>query len=86
MRLPPSLLNSLLYKGDFKFKKGQATIVRATIALAHGLGLRVVAEGVETKAQVRFLTAHGCDIGQGYYFAHPQAAAEVEKLLKRDPV
>ncbi len=48
-----------------------AAIVRATIALAHELGVPVVAEGVEHESQLRFLTLHHCDIAQGYYFARP---------------
>ncbi|HYN37876.1 MAG TPA: EAL domain-containing protein, partial [Rhodospirillales bacterium] len=48
-----------------------AKIVRSTIDLAHGLGLKVVAEGVETEAHVAALSAFGCDIGQGYLFSKP---------------
>jgi diguanylate cyclase (GGDEF)-like protein len=48
-----------------------AKIVRSTIDLAHGLGLQVVAEGVETEAHVAALAAFGCDVGQGYLFSKP---------------
>ncbi len=48
-----------------------AKIVRSTIDLAHGLGLKVVAEGVETEAHLAALTAFGCDVGQGYLFSKP---------------
>jgi EAL domain-containing protein (putative c-di-GMP-specific phosphodiesterase class I) len=48
-----------------------AKIVRSTIDLAHGLGLKVVAEGVETEAHVAALAAFGCDVGQGYLFSKP---------------
>ena len=44
------------------------------IAMAHALGLNVVAEGVESEEQLRFLQAHGCDEIQGYWLAHPMAA------------
>jgi diguanylate cyclase (GGDEF)-like protein/PAS domain S-box-containing protein len=58
-----------------------ATITRAVIGMAHNLGLKVVAEGVETEAQLSFLSANGCDEAQGYYFARPQPAAELTKWL-----
>ena len=48
-----------------------AAIALAIINLAHNLGLQVVAEGVETEAQARFLTAHRCDFLQGYFFSVP---------------
>lgn len=52
-------------------------VVDAVIRLAHALGLRVVAEGVETRAQAELLCELGCDELQGYYFARPMAAAEL---------
>jgi diguanylate cyclase (GGDEF)-like protein len=62
-------------------KGGEGAIVVAMIAMAHALGLEVVAEGVETAAQRDFLTENGCDLGQGYLFARPLPAAEVAQLL-----
>ena len=46
-------------------------LCKAVIAMAHELGMRVVAEGVETQGQRDLLVAAGCDLGQGYWFARP---------------
>jgi diguanylate cyclase (GGDEF)-like protein len=59
-----------------------AAIATAIIAMAHSLNLSVVAEGVESAQQVAFLREAGCDIMQGYYFARPMAAPELEALLR----
>lgn len=58
-----------------------ATIVRTIISLAANLGLEVIAEGIETKAQVDFLLEHNCRYAQGYYFSKPKPAEEIEQLL-----
>ena len=56
-------------------------IVQAVIALAHGLGLDVVAEGIETAEQLAALRDLGCDRGQGYYYAKPLPPEEIVALL-----
>ncbi len=56
-------------------------IVRTIIALAHGLNLDVIAEGVETSEQHHLLTDLGCTHGQGYFYSKPQSAAEITQLL-----
>ena len=61
-----------------------AEIIVAIISLAHNLKLKVVAEGVETEAQLRFLRSHGCDEMQGYYFARPQSLEDSTRLLAED--
>jgi diguanylate cyclase (GGDEF)-like protein/PAS domain S-box-containing protein len=61
-----------------------ASIVNAVIGMGHNLHMRVVAEGVETRAQLDFLKEHGCPQGQGFYFGKPVAAGEGSPLLARD--
>jgi EAL domain-containing protein (putative c-di-GMP-specific phosphodiesterase class I) len=60
-----------------------ASIVRAVIDMAHNLNFTVIAEGVETQAQVAFLRRHGCDLGQGYLFDPPLAAVQLAERLRR---
>ncbi|MDZ4341488.1 MAG: EAL domain-containing protein [Candidatus Binatia bacterium] len=56
-------------------------IVRSIIALAYGLGLKVVAEGVENRQTMELLKQQGCDEGQGYFFSQPYLAAEISCRL-----
>jgi len=58
-----------------------AAVAQAIISLGHTLGLRVLAEGVETAQQLQFLRAHGCDECQGYFFARPCPAEQAGALL-----
>lgn len=60
----------------------EATLCEAIIVMAHKLGIRVVAEGVETVLQRDLLVAAGCDFGQGYLFSKPQTAGEFAQLLR----
>jgi EAL domain-containing protein (putative c-di-GMP-specific phosphodiesterase class I)/CheY-like chemotaxis protein len=59
-----------------------ASIATAMIAMAHKLGKRVTAEGVETKAQMQFLRRHDCDEMQGFYFSRAVPAEELAELLR----
>ncbi len=59
-----------------------AAIVHAIISLGHSLRMKVVAEGVESEAQLNFLRNNGCDSVQGFYFAKPMRVADVEAWLR----
>jgi diguanylate cyclase (GGDEF)-like protein len=58
-----------------------AAIVQAIISIAHSLNMKVIAEGVETIAQLQFLDSLNCDFAQGYYFCRPLPSHEVEPIL-----
>jgi EAL domain-containing protein (putative c-di-GMP-specific phosphodiesterase class I) len=60
---------------------GDRQIVTTILALAKGLELEVVAEGIETEAQYDFLHQHGCEFGQGYLMSRPQPADKLAALL-----
>ena len=62
-----------------------SAIIESVVGLAHAVGLHVTAEGVETLDQIRRLRALGCDFAQGYAFAHPRPAAELDPLLAEAP-
>ena len=61
---------------DLPEQEHSRTIVTAIVALAHGLGLQVTAEGVETPQQADYLVQQGCDVLQGYVFARPMPVAQ----------
>ncbi len=76
---------SALFDQD-KASDGPHEIVRATIALAHNLNMRVVAEGIETQEQLNVLTSYECDYGQGYFIARPLTPmAATEYLIRSIP-
>ena len=58
-----------------------AAITRAIIAMAHGLKMAVVAEGVETDEQLELLEEYGCDLVQGYFLGHPSSADTITHML-----
>jgi EAL domain-containing protein (putative c-di-GMP-specific phosphodiesterase class I) len=69
------------FVGGIGIRSADETIVTATVALAHGLGLSVVAEGVETTEQAEFLTRSGCEELQGYLLGRPAPANVIQRLL-----
>ncbi len=66
---------------DLTTDPNDAALVKAIIGMAHGLGIKTIAEGVETREQKEFLLAHGCDLMQGYYFSHPLLPEAFTALL-----
>ena len=77
LKIDQSFVRQISTGGD------DAVIVTAVISMARSLRLRVVAEGVETRAELKFLRAHRCDEAQGYYFSKPVPAQEFAALLAR---
>jgi len=63
--------------------KDDVQIAATIVAMAHGLGMDVVAEGIETKEQIQYLDSLSCGRGQGYYLSKPQSAKEITTLLKK---
>jgi diguanylate cyclase (GGDEF)-like protein len=76
--------------GSFVKKIGQnktsEDLVTATIILAHSLGLEMIAECVETKAQLDFLKNAGCDMVQGYYYSKPLTVEEMGNLMEKHAI
>ena len=66
---------------DLGSSREDALIVRSTVELAHGMGLKVIAEGVETKEGKELLKSMNCDVGQGYLFSKPLPADEFLEWL-----
>ncbi|HMX17131.1 MAG TPA: EAL domain-containing protein [Rhodocyclaceae bacterium] len=66
---------------DLETDESDRAIAEAIIAMAHKLGMRVVAEGIETRGQLEVLTRSGCDMGQGYLFARPMSRAAFDAFL-----
>jgi EAL domain-containing protein (putative c-di-GMP-specific phosphodiesterase class I) len=71
------------FVNDVQHDERNAFICRAMIALGHGLGLQVVAEGVEDNAQYDWLQRHGCDRAQGFGLGRPMPLAEALGMLGR---
>ena len=82
-RLPVDILKiDMEFIQNLKASDHNAIIVTTMINLAHGLGMQVIAEGIEELYQLNFLQDMNCDIGQGYYFSKPVPASDLQPLLK----
>lgn len=68
---------------DVKVDHEDAALVKAIISMAHGLGMDVIAEGVEMQEQLDFLGAHACDTIQGFLFSRPLPATEMEEMMAK---
>jgi EAL domain-containing protein (putative c-di-GMP-specific phosphodiesterase class I) len=73
------------FVADISADPDDAAIVRAIIALGHSLGLKIVAEGVTTQAQLKFLQAEGCDAIQGFLMSQAIPADAFVELLRQAP-
>jgi diguanylate cyclase (GGDEF)-like protein/PAS domain S-box-containing protein len=69
---------------DINSSEGDAALARAVIAMAHGLGVDVVAEGVENLEQLAKLRRYGCDEGQGFFLGRPVVPSEVAQVVRRN--
>ncbi|RPI48068.1 MAG: EAL domain-containing protein [Acidobacteria bacterium] len=67
---------------DMATDADDATIVRSTVELAHNMGLKVVAEGVEDQTSYDLLARLGCDYAQGYLMGRPQSAEQFQRWLR----
>ncbi len=84
-RLPVSCLKiDQSFVRDMFLRDDDTRVTSAIIRMAHDLGLSVVAEGIESDLQLDFFREAGCDIGQGYLFARPMAAAAIAAFIDGD--
>jgi EAL domain-containing protein (putative c-di-GMP-specific phosphodiesterase class I) len=68
---------------DITTDADDAAITQAVISMAHSLGLKVIAEGVETQAQLEFLSKYGCDEIQGYFFSRPVPNTAYPEIIEK---
>ncbi len=67
---------------NLKQESNDLVLCEAIIVMAHKLGIKVIAEGIETEEQAQLLTRAGCDYGQGYFFSRPIPAREFSEFLE----
>ncbi|MGF2734632.1 EAL domain-containing protein [Marinobacter sp. DUT-1] len=78
LKIDKSFVNDVIKEPE------DASLVRAIINMAHSLGLKVIAEGVEEEGQATFLRQEHCDYSQGYFYSRPQPAREFEAWLREN--
>ena len=84
-RFPIDILKiDIAFIRDVTSSPDAASIVRAIVQMAHSLKMEVIAEGVETAAQLSYLRRNGCDQIQGYYFSKPLPLPEAEEMLSKE--
>ncbi|MCZ6655786.1 MAG: EAL domain-containing protein [Gammaproteobacteria bacterium] len=72
------------FVGDIRADNSDASIINAIVAMARGLNLELIAEGVENRTQLRYLRSHGCSEAQGFIFSKAVPAKEVIELLRNN--
>ncbi|MER2494271.1 EAL domain-containing protein [Catenovulum sediminis] len=73
------------FVANFASRNHARTIIESTIEMAHKLGIRVVAEGIENQEVIDYLRQVGCDEGQGYFYAKPMSSEAFQKWIKANP-
>ena len=73
------------FVGDIREDESDASIVNAIVAMARGLKLDLIAEGVENRTQLRYLFAQGCSEGQGFIFSKPVPANDISTMIRQNP-
>jgi len=73
------------FVGDIRADESDASIINAIVAMARGLKLDLIAEGVENRTQLRYLHSQGCSEGQGFMFSPAVDAAQLQQLLSASP-
>ncbi len=73
------------FVGDIRAEQGDASIINAIVAMARGLNLDLIAEGVENRTQLRYLRSQGCSEVQGFIFSDPVPADQVKLMLQQNP-
>ncbi|HEY0332154.1 MAG TPA: EAL domain-containing protein, partial [Stenotrophomonas sp.] len=69
------------FVSDLERDPDDLALTTAIIAMAHSLGITVVAEGIEHEAQFNLLRERGCDLGQGYWFSHPLSSTDLVRMI-----